>query len=394
MKKSKKIIISVIISLIIIIAIVVAVAVTLYFRNKAIEEEKLNIAIKTVAEVSEENLEIDYTPDYTNKDVILTLTTSSEDSIMYRIETIQEDEETTEQSVEENIEYEKYEEPITISENSNVFIKYVNSYGTYSKEEYMITINNIDKEIPTVTKKDITATTNTVKVDVEATDNIEITKIEVSIDNENYNEVTDNSYTFESLQEGTEYTVKIRVTDKAGNICEDEVKTTTKVTPKKETTNNNTKKPTNSSSKNSGSGTTSTTQPSTSSTGSGELSQSEKDAQARVIAKQIASQCTEGTQLERVEKASSIVYGYYARGVHKETGTDYRTAYGVFIKGEASCAGCCRALGMVLSEMGISYKHINENQWTHQWLELTMDGQPGWADANVGLAGYGEYPFM
>lgn len=388
MTKNKKIIIAVIISLIVIIAIVATV---LYFNHKATEEEKLNVAIKTVAEVSEENLEIDYKSDYTNEDIILKLITSSEYSIMYRIETIKDNTESTEQPAEGNIEYVKYEAPITISENSNVFVKYVNSYGTYSKEEYMITINNIDKEIPTVTKKDVTATTNTVKVDVEATDNIEITKIEVSIDNENYKEVIDNNYTFESLQEGTEYTIKIRVTDKAGNICEDEVKTTTKVTPKQESTNNSTKKPTNSSSTNS---TNTTTTPSTNQTTSGELSKSEKEAQARVVAKQIASQCTGSTQLERVEKASRAVYGYYIRGVHKETGTDYRTAYGVFIKGEASCAGCCRALGMVLSEMGIPYKHINENQWTHQWLELTMDGQHGWADANIGMAGYDAYPFM
>ena len=75
-------------------------------------------------------------------------------------------------------------------------------------------------------------------------------------------------------------------------------------------------------------------------------------------------------------------------------GSDYYTAYGVFIKGESSCAGCTRALGMVLEEMGYSWKHVNENQWTHQWVELTMDGQVGYADGQVGLAGYGTYPFM
>lgn len=372
MTKNKKIIIAVIIGLIVVIA---TVATVIFFRCKA-----------TVDEVSDENLQIEYKTDYTNEDISIKLTTSSEYSIMYRVKPLDGDSESV-----ENVTYIKYEEPIIITGNSHIYVKYINGYGTYSKEEYLIKIYNIDKVRPTIIRSEPLATTNTVKIDVIAFDDKEIAKIEVSIDNENYKEVVDNSYTFENLQEGTEYTIKIKVTDKAGNITEDEVNAKTKVTQKKETTNKNTssnttQKPGTSTSTNN---TTNTTKPTT----SGELSKAEKEAQARVIARQIASQCTGSTQLERVEKASKIVYGYYIRGVHKETGTDYRTAYGVFIKGEASCAGCCRALGMVLSEMGISYKHINENQWTHQWLELTMDGQPGWADANIGMAGYDAYPF-
>lgn len=389
MSKAKKIIIVVSISLILIGAIVGTV---LYFKHKADEQEKLNIAIATVAEVNDENLEIDYNKDYTNKDVSVKLTTSSEYSIMYRIQELIDITEETEQQNKENVEYTKYEEPITISANSHILIKYMNNYGTYSKNEYKIEIYNIDKVIPTIVRSEPTVTTNTVKIDISAIDNIEIAKIEVSIDNEDYKEVLENTYTFENLKEGTQYTIKIRVTDKAGNIKEDEVNTTTKVTLKQETTSkntssNSTKKPSSSTSTNN------TTNSTTNTTTSGELSKAEKEAQARVVARQIASQCATGTDLDRVTKASRLVYGYYARGVHKETGTDYRTAYGVFIKGEASCAGCCRALGMVLSEMGFSYKHINENQWTHQWLELTMDGQHGWADANIGMAGYDTYPF-
>ncbi len=72
-------------------------------------------------------------------------------------------------------------------------------------------------------------------------------------------------------------------------------------------------------------------------------------------------------------------------------GENYSEAYGVFIAGEFSCAGATRALGMVLSCMGYEWEHVNENQWTHQWCRVTMDGQAGWADGQIGYAGYGRH---
>ncbi len=125
---------------------------------------------------------------------------------------------------------------------------------------------------------------------------------------------------------------------------------------------------------------------------SGELTAYEKNEQARVIARQIANSITGSSDIEKVSKAAQAVSQYYYRGVHKETGNDYYTAYGVFIKGESSCAGTTRALGMVLEEMGYSWSHANENQWTHQWVIVTMDGQIGFADGQVGLVGYGTHP--
>ena len=72
-------------------------------------------------------------------------------------------------------------------------------------------------------------------------------------------------------------------------------------------------------------------------------------------------------------------------------GKDYKTPFGVFVKGEYSCAGATRALGLVLTCMGYEWKHINENQYSHQWIELNMDGKSGWADGQMGLANYGEH---
>ena len=122
--------------------------------------------------------------------------------------------------------------------------------------------------------------------------------------------------------------------------------------------------------------------------------ESDKDAQARAVAQSIADSIPAGSDLERVRAAAAAVAGYCSRGTYTSEVSDYNTAYGVFCKGVNTCAGATRALGLVLECMGYSWTHKNPNQWTHQWCELTMDGQTGWADGMGGLADYGEYPFM
>lgn len=114
--------------------------------------------------------------------------------------------------------------------------------------------------------------------------------------------------------------------------------------------------------------------------------------QALEVAWEIANSITGDTDLEKVAQAAYIVSLYCANATYTMEGKDYRTAYGVFIKGEYSCAGSTRALGMVLNCMGYAYEHANENQFTHQWCILNMDGQIGFADGQVGWAGYGPHP--
>ncbi len=178
------------------------------------------------------------------------------------------------------------------------------------------------------------------------------------------------------------YEVLVKATDQNGNVTEGTFKVTVKNKPNTNNNNNSNQSHNNNSSNNN----------STQTKPSGELTTKEKEAEARVIAKEIAKSITGSTDLEKVTKAAERVSEYYQKGVHKESGVDYRTAYGVFIKGESSCAGTTRALGMVLEEMGYSWTHANENQWTHQWVILTMDGRVGYADGQVGIAGYGVHP--
>ncbi len=52
----------------------------------------------------------------------------------------------------------------------------------------------------------------------------------------------------------------------------------------------------------------------------------------------------------------------------------YNDPYGYLVLGVASCAGCTRTTGLCLNMLGISYEHVNENQWQHQWCRVNVDG--------------------
>lgn len=96
--------------------------------------------------------------------------------------------------------------------------------------------------------------------------------------------------------------------------------------------------------------------------------------------------------IEKVAYASGIVQAYCELGTYTTEGQMYRTAYGVFIGREYSCAGATRALGLVLDYMGITWYHKNINQWADQWCQVIVDGQEGFADPTYPLAGYGKHP--
>ena len=118
----------------------------------------------------------------------------------------------------------------------------------------------------------------------------------------------------------------------------------------------------------------------------------EADKIARSIAEKIKADKSLNTDLKKVRTATRTVALYCSRGIY---GNDekryYRSPYGVFVAGVFTCAGATRALGRVLDFMGYNWRHVNENQWAHQWCILEMDGQIGFADDQVGMAGYGEH---
>ena len=60
--------------------------------------------------------------------------------------------------------------------------------------------------------------------------------------------------------------------------------------------------------------------------------------------------------------------------LYSSSGEHYSDPYGYFVLGMASCAGCTRATGLCLNILGIPYEHVNENQWSHQWCRVDVDG--------------------
>lgn len=122
---------------------------------------------------------------------------------------------------------------------------------------------------------------------------------------------------------------------------------------------------------------------------------SDQAAQADKIAQNVANailnDSTKSTDLDRVRAAAEFTelcceVSYYGSDAEK----NYRSPYGVFIAGIYTCAGSTRALGRILDYMGIDWDHANENQNTHQWCIVTLDGQQAWADGMAGKADYGD----
>lgn len=122
-----------------------------------------------------------------------------------------------------------------------------------------------------------------------------------------------------------------------------------------------------------------------------------QEVQARSIAKQIAEHITEAggdkvKEIEKVAYAAGVVKAYCDLGTYTTDGQMYRTAYGVFIGGQYSCAGATRALGLILDYMGIKWVHKNINTWEDQWCQVIADGQEGYGDGCGAIAGYGKHP--
>lgn len=121
----------------------------------------------------------------------------------------------------------------------------------------------------------------------------------------------------------------------------------------------------------------------------------EKDKAALEVAQRIATGSKAGDEIATLMNAMGCVYSYYANGSYADSGSNYSIPYGVFVVGESSCAGVTRAMGLVLDCLGYEWEHINENQWSHQWVELTLsDGMKFFIDAQAGFMGETPHPYQ
>lgn len=93
--------------------------------------------------------------------------------------------------------------------------------------------------------------------------------------------------------------------------------------------------------------------------------------------------------------ASALRYMVDSGQVRYSTETaHYNDPYGYLVLGVASCAGCTRTTGLCLNMLGISYEHVNENQWTHQWCRVNINGTYWICDAYGLYVGPEPAPYM
>ena len=144
---------------------------------------------------------------WTNKDVTVTLPTLTGFTTMYTTNG-------TIPTATTSSTTKAYSSPFTVSTNCTVM--YVYTDGTNINSAGSISITNIDKTAPTNTAPTATATVSSIAITNKQTDaGSGIAKIEYSNDN---GATWQSDSTFTKLKPKTTYTIKTRVTDKAGNV--------------------------------------------------------------------------------------------------------------------------------------------------------------------------------
>lgn len=212
------------------------------------------------------------------------------------------------------------------------------------------------------------------------------------------------------LNKPGEYTLTAKVTDKNNNITkknfkvvvkekeeekeekitiDDKVTTSNKNNGKNNSkSNSNSSKNVNSASKNNLNTTTNKAQTNSSSTKEGRLALAKKEAK-KVVANIIKPGMT------KKEKAEAICM-YITNTVtaqNNQSTEAYKTNYGneayaALILKKAACSGRCKAVTLLCDAAGLESKHINQNQWTHQWNKVKID-DGSWIviDSQIGYIG-------
>ena len=152
--------------------------------------------------------EIVVSPDsWTNGNDTVTISTTKEGGqIYYRINS--------------SGEWRQYSEPVTVTENCTIYarLSYSDGNGPVTARE----IENIDKINPTSTAPQAESTTGKITVTCKQSDSdsgISTTQYGI-LNTTTGNYEWQNSNVFEGLTQGTEYSIKTKVTDRAGNVQE------------------------------------------------------------------------------------------------------------------------------------------------------------------------------
>lgn len=122
-------------------------------------------------------------------------------------------------------------------------------------------------------------------------------------------------------------------------------------------------------------------------------------AQAYSVAEEIMSPAVGASREDQLSWIAYALRMLFESGMdYSQSAPHYNDPYGYFVLGYASCAGCVRATGLCLDLLGISYEHVHENQWTHQWARVKV-GSEYWICDAYGLycgpePGVREHPYL
>lgn len=201
------------------------------------------------------------------------------------------------------------------------------------------------------------------------------------------------------INKAGEYTIKVSATDKNGNVSEQEFKVTVKekqVVPAKVNSTNSSNKTSNNTNNNTNTSNSTNTNSNVatkdSNTKDGRLQLAKQEAK-KVVAKII----TPG--MSNYDKAYAI-FKYLHNNVATQTNQSneaYKTNYGneayaALILKKAACSGFCKAVTLLCNEAGLQSKHINANQWAHQWNTVLINGEWIILDAQGGIFGGTQHP--
>ncbi len=118
--------------------------------------------------------------------------------------------------------YKKYGKEIIVKNNATIYLKYAKG-NKFCASAYSFEVNNIDKQGPTIGEIKTSATNDSIKVTIEATDNksSEFTYyFKLAEDKEFICTEDVNEYTFEDLEKNETYTIYVKVADGFGNESE------------------------------------------------------------------------------------------------------------------------------------------------------------------------------
>ena len=175
------------------------------------ESQELIIKTLEALDQSQPNLIVaQNTKDWTNENIILTITASDEESGIKNV-TVN----GTELAIVNG------QGTYQVSKNGTYKIIATDNAG--NTETQTVKVNKIDKTLPSTTKPEVIAANNSITVTNKQEDQESgIEKIEYAIYKEGKWSEYQESNKFEGLKEGTEYKVKTKATDKVGNVSESE----------------------------------------------------------------------------------------------------------------------------------------------------------------------------